>query len=142
MSLSRIAASAALFTLLSTVAAAAKPVATSADTNLRAAPATAGQVLVLIPKGTTVDVGACSNGWCQVSLNGQEGFAIAQNLGVAPLRKAARRGPAVADEEVEEIEPPVDGPVYVAAPPVYDGYGPYVGFYGRWGFRHGWGRHW
>ena len=144
MSLSRIAASAALFTLVSAVAAAAKPTETSADTNLRAAPATAGQVLVLIPKGTTVEVGACSNGWCQVSLNGQEGFAVAQNLGIAPARKIARRGPAVADEEVEEIEPPVYGPVYVAGPPVYYGYGygPYVGFYGGWGFRHGWGRHW
>jgi uncharacterized protein YraI len=149
MMLLRIAASATVFTLLSAVAAAAKPnetkpVETSADTNLRAAPGTAGEVLVLIPKGTTVQVGACSNGWCQVSLNGQEGFAVAQNLGMAPMHKAERRGSAVVDDEVEELGPPVYAPVYVAGPPVYYGYGygPYFGFYGGWGFRHGWVRRW
>jgi len=137
----RIAAMAAIFTLLSVAGATAKPVATTAETNLRKSPGTSSEVLTLIPKGTTVEVGKCSNGWCQVSLNGQDGYAIAQNLGIAARR--VRRSPEVAEEEVEEEGPPVygPGPGYVVGPPVYYGYGPYYGFYGGWGHR-GWGRRW
>jgi uncharacterized protein YraI len=135
MSFVRIAASAAIFTLLSAACATAKPVTLAADTNLRKAPGTDSEVLTLMPKGTTVEVGKCSNGWCETSLDGKDGFAIAQNLGMAP-----RRAPRVVEEEVEYAPPPVYGPrpAYVYGPPVYYGYGPYYGYYGGWG----WGRRW
>jgi hypothetical protein len=139
----RIAAWAAIFTVLPAVCAMAKPVTTTADTNLRQSAGTDSSVLTLIPKGTSVEVGKCSNGWCQVSLNGQDGYAIAQNLGMATARRAPR-GPMVAEEEVEEYDgPPVvyGRPAYVVGPPLYYGYGPYYGFYGGWGYR-GWGRRW
>jgi uncharacterized protein YraI len=139
MSVGRIAASAAIFTLLSAACATAKPVALTADTNLRKAPGTDSEVLTLMPKGTTVEVGKCSNGWCETSLNGKDGFAIAQNLGMAPRR--APRGPVVAEEEVEEYAPPVvygPRPYVYGPPPLYYGYGPYYGYYGGWG----WGRRW
>jgi uncharacterized protein YraI len=145
MSFIRIAASAAIFTLASAACATAKPVTITADTNLRKSPGTDSAVLTLIPKGTTVEVGKCDNGWCQTSLNGQDGYAIAQNLGMATARRAAR-GPMVADEEeVDEDGPPVVyGPPrrYVVGPPVYYGYGPFFGgYYGGWGYR-GWGWRW
>jgi hypothetical protein len=141
MSFVRIAASAAIFTLLWAVGATAKPIVTTGDTNLRKSPGTDSPVVTVIPKGTTVEVGKCSNGWCQASLNGQDGYVIAQNLGMAAARRAPR-GPMVADEEVDEVGPPVyygPGPY---GPPVYYGYGPYYGYGGGWGYRGGWGRRW
>jgi uncharacterized protein YraI len=139
MSFARIAASAAIFTLLSAVGATAKPIVTTGDTNLRKSPGTDSPVVTLIPKGTTVEVGKCSNGWCQASLNGQDGYVIAQNLGMAARR--APRGPMVAEDDVEEVGPPVYGPGYYG-PPAYYGYGPYYGYGYGWGYRGGWGRRW
>jgi len=120
----------------------AKPVVTSGDTNLRKSPGTDSEVLTLIPKGTTVELGKCSNGWCQASLNGQDGYVIAQNVGMA-ARRPPPRGPMGGDELVEDVGPPDygPGPGYVVGPSVYYGYGPYYrpyGYYGGWG----WGRRW
>jgi uncharacterized protein YraI len=140
MSLTRIAASAAVFTLLSAVCATAKPIATTAETNLRKEPGTKSEVLTLIPKGTTVEVGKCSNGWCQASLSGQDGYVIARNVGMAPVRRPPPRGSQVYDEEVDDYGPP---PAYYG-PPVYRGYygpGPYYGYGWGWG-HYGWGRRW
>jgi hypothetical protein len=144
----RIAASAAIVTLLSAVSAAAKPIATTADTNLRKSAGTDSPVLTLIPKGTTVEVGKCSNGWCEASLNGQDGYVIAQNLGLASARRPPR-GPVVEDEEEIVDEGYAPGRAYVVGPPgyygygpYYGGYGPYYGYYGGWGYRGGWGRRW
>ncbi|HET6838531.1 MAG TPA: SH3 domain-containing protein [Bradyrhizobium sp.] len=142
MSLIRSAASTVAVTLLSVVCATAKPIAITGDTNLRKSPGTDSAILTLIPKGTTVEVGKCSSGWCQVSLNGQDGYVIGQNLGIAPPRRAPR-GPEVVEEDIEEDGPPVGyGPAYVVGPPVYYGYGPYYGYHGGWGYRGGWGRRW
>jgi uncharacterized protein YraI len=139
MSLARIAAAAVVFTLLSAVCATAKPIATTAETNLRKDPGTKSEVVTLIPKGTTVEVGKCNNGWCQASLNGQDGYVIARNVGMAPARRGPPRGPQVYDEGADDYGPP---PAY--GPPVaygYYGYGPYYGY--GWGWaRYGWGRHW
>jgi uncharacterized protein YraI len=145
MSTARIAAAAALFTLLSAADATAKPVTVSTDTNLRKAPGTGSEILTLIPKGTTVEVGTCNNGWCQASLNGQDGYAIAQNLGMAlPPRRGIRRPVDVYEDEVEEGPPVAYGPGYRPYP---YGYGPYpYGYYGYrpwFGFGWGWGwRRW
>jgi SH3-like domain-containing protein len=146
MSFVRIAASAAIVTLLSAVGATAKPIVTTADTNLRKAAGTSSEVLTLIPKGTTVEVGTCTNGWCQASLNGQDGFVIGQNVGMASARRAPPRRTVMADDEVDdEVGPPVYYGPRPYGPPLYYGYGPfYGGFYGGWGwvYRGGWGRRW
>jgi hypothetical protein len=145
MSFVRIAAPAAIFTLLSVACATAKPIVVTGDTNLRKSPGTDSAVLTLIPKGTTVEVSKCGNGWCQASFDGQDGYVIAQNVGMASARRAPR-GPAVVDEEEDEYGPPAiygPGPAYVVGPPVYYGYGPYYGgYYGGWGVGRGWGRRW
>jgi uncharacterized protein YraI len=86
------AAASAAVTLLLTGAATAKPIATTAETNLRKGPGTDTEVLTLIPKGTTVEVGKCTNGWCEASLDGKDGFVIARNVGLGP-RPAPRHGP-------------------------------------------------
>lgn len=140
MTLARIAASAAVFTLLSAVCATAKPIATSAETNLRKEPGTKSDVVTLIPKGTTVEVGKCSNGWCQASLNGQDGYVIARNVGMAPVRRPLR-GAQVYDEEIDDDYGPP--PAYYGAPAYYGYYGPgpYYGYGWGWG-HYGWGRRW
>jgi hypothetical protein len=136
MSFVRIAASVAIFTLLSVACAMAKPIVVSTDTNLRKSASTDSEVVTLIPKGMTVEIGKCSNGWCEASLDGKDGFVIARNVGMAP-----RRPPPGSD--VEEIHggygpPTVYGPPAVYGPPVV--YGPYYGGYGYG--RYGRGRRW
>ena len=142
MNVVRIAASAALLTLLSAVGANAKPVTLASDTNLRKSPGTDGVVVTLMPKGTTVEVGTCTNGWCQVSANGQDGYAIAQNLGMAPppRRSGIRRPVDVYEDEVDAGPPVAYGPGYYRPYP----YGPYpYGYYGyRPWFGYGWGWGW
>jgi uncharacterized protein YraI len=136
MSSGRIAAWAALFTLVPAVCAMAKPVTLGGDVNLRTSPGTNSAVLTLIPKGTSLEVGKCSNGWCQISFNGQDGYVYAQKLGIAP--RPAPGGPVYAEEEIVDEGPVVYGPppAYVVGPPVF------FGFYGGWGYHHGWHRHW
>ena len=144
MSFATITASVTVFTLLSAVGAIAKPIATIAETNLRKSPGTDSPVLTIIPKGTTVEVGKCSNGWCEASTDGRDGYVIARNVGLGPTLapgSAAVRRPRPAPQvyyEEEEVGPPVYGPrAYVVGPPVYYGYrpwgfGPAYGYYGGW----------
>jgi uncharacterized protein YraI len=60
-----------------------KPSATIASVNLRKAPRMDSEILALIPKGTIVEVGDCRDGWCRVSRNGQDGYAVGRNLSIA-----------------------------------------------------------
>jgi Bacterial SH3 domain len=138
MRFARAAASAALVTLLSVVAATAKPIATSGETNLRKSPGTDSEVLTLIPKGATVEVGKCTNGWCEASFDGKDGFVIGRNVGLGP--RPAPRGPAMVEDEEEVVEGPVYGrPAY--GPPMYYRPYPYYGY--PYGYGYGWGwRRW
>ena len=138
MSFVRAAASAAIVTLLSVVSATAKPIATTGETNLRKGPGTDTEVLTLIPKGTTVEVGKCTNGWCEASFDGKDGYVIARNVGLAP--RPAPRGRAMGQVQVYD-EGPAYGPppVYYRRPYPYYGYPygyPYYGWYRGWGW--GW----
>jgi hypothetical protein len=132
------AAWAAIFILGSTVCVAAKPIVTIGDTNLRKAPGTDSPVLTLLTKGTSIEVGKCSNGWCEASFDGQNGYVIARNVGMAAAPRPPR-GPAIAGQIVEEDDPPVYYGPRPYAGPLYDGYGPYYGYYRGWGFGAGWG---
>jgi len=103
MKVARSAAMAAMVASLSVVCATARPLATAADTNLRQAPGTDSEKLALIPKGARVEVGNCSNGWCQVSWNGQNGYALARNVGMAPRPPSAPVG-AVRETPAAAVE--------------------------------------
>jgi hypothetical protein len=132
------AAASAAVTLLLTGAATAKPIATVAETNLRKGPGTDTEVLTLIPKGTTVEVGKCTNGWCEASVDGKDGFVIARNVRMAP-RPPPRGGPASQVVEEEVVEGPPGPPVYYR-PYYYRPYYPYGYYYRPWGWGWGWRR--
>ena len=144
MNFARLAAGAALLTALSVELASAKSATVAADVNLRKGPGTDSEIVTLIPKGNMVEVGTCTNGWCMVTWNGQDGFSIATNLGLGGPPPVRRRPPP--DDYYEYPPPPGTygpPPGYVVGPPVY--YGPYYArpYYGP-GWRGGWGwrRHW
>jgi hypothetical protein len=132
MTFGRAAALAAIVTVLSAGCATAKPIAVSTDTNLRKSPGTESEVLTLIPKGTTVGIGKCTQGWCEASVDGKDGYVISRNVGLGP--RPAPRGPQVVEEEV--VEGPAGPPVYYRPYP----YRPYPYYYGYYGYRPwGWG---
>ena len=68
MKFARLAAGAAIMMALSINVAMAKPVTVVADVNLRKAAGTDSEIVTLIPKGTMVEVGACTNGWASMSI--------------------------------------------------------------------------
>ena len=131
-----------------TTAASARPVTLGAETNLRQAPGTNSAVVTLMPKGETVEVGECEAGWCKVTFNGQDGYAISRNLSVASAapRRVARR---YANDGYVPVDPSTvyedDAPVVYGPPPGYYGYYPYPGpgpyWYGGYGWRGGWHYH-
>jgi len=126
--------------MLSVMEASAKTETVTAEVNLRKGPGTDTDVITLIPKGSTVEVTGCTNGWCQIKFNDQEGYAVAQNLG-GP--RPVRRRLAVPDRNNEMLYG--RGPAYVGAPVYYYGPGPYYygpGPYPYWGPRWGWARGW
>src|SRR5260370_16214402 len=112
MNFARLAVGAALLTALSVDLALAKPTTVVADVNLRKGPGTDNEIITLIPKGTMVEVGTCTNGWCMVTWNGQDGFSMATNLGLAGPPPVRRR-PMPDDYEY----PPPPG--YLVCPPIY-----------------------
>jgi Bacterial SH3 domain len=131
------AASAVIITLASVVGATAKPIATTTETNLRKSPGTDSEVLTLVPKGTTVEIGKCTNGWCAASFDGKDGFVIGRNVGMGP-RPAPRGAPQVYDEEVVEGRAGPAG-YYRPAPYYYRPYPyGYYGYYRPWGYGWGW----
>ena len=151
MNFARLAASATILTSLAIDLEAAKQATVASEVNLRKGPGTDSEIITLIPKGTMVEVGTCTNGWCQVSWNGQDGYSIATNLGTGGPRPV-RRPPAE-----DQYPPPPPGaayapppdvvyeapPAYVVGPPVYYGrpyYAPYYAPYwrGGWGGRRRW----
>jgi uncharacterized protein YraI len=143
--LSRLTVTAAILALGATAAAAA-PFKLTGDTNLRKAPGTGSEVVGLMPKGETVEVGTCDAGWCKVTWNGNEGYAIGRNVGQAGPVTAQRRAPArryAGNDGWEPVDPPgtvyEDAPVVYGPPPPYYGYYPYGGpyYYGP-----GWRRPW
>jgi len=122
MSMLRTAAAALIIGALSVVDAAAKPATVTAEVNLRKGPGTDTDVITLIPKGTTVEVEKCTNGWCHVTFDGRDGYAIAQNLGLGGPRPVHRPYGG------EVVYGPGPGPAYAGPPGYYYGPGPY--YYG------------
>jgi hypothetical protein len=84
-----------------------------------------------------------------VSWNGQDGYSIANNLGLG-VPAPVRRRPVAGDEYDYPPPPGTYGPPpgYVVGPPVYYGgpayygYGPYYGPYYGPSWRGGWRRRW
>ena len=80
MTFGTIAASASVLLALSAAGAAAAPALATNNVNLRQGPGTTYTVIMTIPGGSNVDVSGCSGQWCQVTFQGQNGYAIATSF--------------------------------------------------------------
>lgn len=126
-------------------AASARDVTVRSETSLRRSPVITSEVLTVIPKGERIEVGACDVGWCSVTYNLQDGYALARNLGIASGGRTTRRGKVRTEYGPEYADAIVYGPPYPTAvglvdtPTYYDvvGYGPFFGW--RGGYWPGWG---
>ena len=102
--LARFSAS-AIVVLAMTTAAAAWPAEVTSDLNMRAGPGTNHRVLMVMPRGATVDVRACQANWCEVSYANRTGFASQSFLRRVEARPA----------------PPPPPPVFGQRPPFWGG---------------------
>src|SRR6187200_1281085 len=66
---------------------------TTTDLGLRAGPSPNTELLIAIPGGAKVYVGACSGSWCKVRWNGYSGYVVKSGLAIsaAPAPRAAAR---------------------------------------------------
>ena len=81
---------------------------TTTELGLHARPGATSELLLTVPAGASVDVGACSGGWCRVGWNSHSGYASKSGLAVnaaAPSRQAARSGAHAQAGEVIPIYP-------------------------------------
>jgi hypothetical protein len=109
---------------------------TTTELPLRAAPASNTEVLLTMPAGAAVTVGACSGAWCRVSWNSYSGYTPRSGLVIAAAaRRSPVRGGLTAPDggEIWPILPPYpyrsgyypkadwyhDIPPYVAIEPSY-----------------------
>jgi len=113
MAFGKIAASAGVLLAFSATGVAAAPALAVNNVNLRQGPGTTYVVIMTIPGGSNVDVSGCGGQWCQVTFQGQHGYAIATSFdqgGGTPPPSVAGAPPA--------------GPPPGYAPPPPPGYGP------------------
>jgi len=131
----------------------------AANVNLRSGPGTDSEILANIPAGSAVRVGECEGEWCEVTWNGQSGYAIARNLnlggsrqaGVYPRQPGYQPGPGQPGYQPgypgDGNGPPgyAPGPAYSYGPRVAYGpayyYGPRVYYGPGWRWRR-WHRQW
>jgi SH3 domain-containing protein len=119
-------ATAGVLLALSAASAAAAPALATNNVNLRQGPGTTYTVIMTIPGGSNVDVGGCSGQWCQVTFQGQNGYAIATSFdqgggtpqpGAAEPPPAGYAGPAGPPPASYAAPPP---PGYAGPPPGVD----------------------
>jgi len=105
--------------LLSAGAATAAPATAESGVNMRSGPGTQYAVVAAIPGGATVDVAGCTGSWCQVSFNGESGFANRSYLAMGGEPSAAVVAPGYAYD---------DTPLYADYYDYGNTYGPDFGF--------------
>lgn len=106
---------AAALLVISSAAAFARPALVVADVNLRAGPTTASPSYGVIPGGSTVDVGPCGNGWCEVFAFGRRGFMASRYLdggGPPPVMRVAPPPPMYGPPPPYAYGPPPPPPPY------------------------------
>jgi uncharacterized protein YraI len=119
----------------SAVSALAAPAYVITTVNLRAGAGTSHEIIAKIPAGSRVEAANCKDGWCEVSWQGKNGFAIQTALdlsGRPPRPRSAYRPPPGYY---------VEGPPIYYAPPLYYYGPPYYGppyYYGPYWRRRWW----
>jgi hypothetical protein len=81
---------------------------TTTDLGVRAGPSSNTELLLTIPAGAKVNVGACSGSWCRVSWSGYSGYVIKSGLAIsaAPTPQIAVRPVYPPPGEIVPIYPP------------------------------------
>jgi uncharacterized protein YraI len=81
---------------------------TLTDLGLRAGPSSNTELLLTMPAGVKVNVGACAGPWCKVSWSGHSGYAVKSGLaiGAAPTPRVAARAVYPPPGEIVPIYPP------------------------------------
>jgi uncharacterized protein YraI len=75
---------------------------------LQQTPADNSEVLATIPKGSSVSVGNCSNGWCRISWNDREGYALSKYVRTGdPLRRTTDSDTSDGDDNQDNGDVPV-----------------------------------
>jgi uncharacterized protein YraI len=74
------------------------------ETVLRSSPGTNAKIVARIPEGSAVKVSQCAHGWCQVSWQGKEGYALAKDFIVAGTAGSATETDADNDESKDDSE--------------------------------------
>ena len=69
------------------------------EAKLQQSPAGSSKVLAIIPQGSAIGVGDCSNGWCRVSWNGRDGYVLTKSV---HLSQHAFRSTSEPDQQPEE----------------------------------------
>jgi hypothetical protein len=151
MSLMRLAACTAVLVALSAECASAAPALATTNVNVRQGPGTTYQIITTIPGGSTVDVTGCSGQWCQVTWQGQQGYAIATALdtgggppggapvGAPPGAVGLPPGAVPGDDVPVPAYGPPPPPAVVVVPGPYGYYGPGYGYGYRGGYYRGYG---
>jgi uncharacterized protein YraI len=79
---------------------------TTTDLALRAAPSSNTELLLTMPAGARVEVGACSVSWCKVVWNSYSGYASKSGLSIsAAAPRAVRSGVYAQEAEVLPVYP-------------------------------------
>ena len=81
---------------------------TVTDLGLRAGPSSNTELLLTMPAGVKIYVGACSGPWCKVSWSGHSGYAVKSGLAIsaAPAPRVATRAVYPPPGEIVPIYPP------------------------------------
>ncbi len=81
---------------------------TTTDLGLRAGPISNTELLITIPGGAKVYIGACSGFWCKVSWNGYSGYVVKSGLAISavPAPRVAVRPVYPPPGEIVPIYPP------------------------------------
>jgi uncharacterized protein YraI len=95
----------ATFGLLTSLAGCSDPGVVRVQADLRQAPASESKVLAVIPKGSAIQVGDCSNGWCRVSWNGRGGYILTKSMRLAGGARGNMTEPGQADEDADPAMP-------------------------------------
>jgi uncharacterized protein YraI/sporulation protein YlmC with PRC-barrel domain len=95
---------------------------TTTELGLRAGPSPNTELLLTMPAGAKVSVGACSGAWCKVNWNGHAGYAVKSGLVIS-----ATPSPSIA---VRPVYPPAGDIVPIYPPyPYRSGYYPKADWY-------------
>jgi uncharacterized protein YraI len=88
--------------LFAGLSACSAPGIVTAPVKLQQAPAVESEVLATIPRGSTVKVKDCTNGWCRVSWNGRDGYTLTKNLRIGGFERRTTDTDKPDDDDIED----------------------------------------